>query len=143
MDRHRCHGQGRRRRDVDPEGRGKPTMKARVLLIVFVAFATGCVSSASVRELGQKEKEVIQAVQKRISDNKPKIDSAAETLGGNRADLRRRGHRDSGQDQGHPVLVLPRPCGSDDARPAFTRNGQSDQERRRSTALHRIQWSRP
>ncbi len=56
-------------------------MKARVLLIVFAVFATGCVSSGSVRELGQKEKDLIQAVQKRISDNKPKIDGAAKTLG--------------------------------------------------------------
>ena len=56
-------------------------MKTSILLFVFAIFAAGCASSGSVRDLGAKEKEVIQGVQKRISANKPMVDSASRSLG--------------------------------------------------------------
>ena len=59
-------------------------MKTSILLIVFAVFAVfsaSCASSGSVRDLGVKEKEVIQGVQKRISANKPMVDSASKSLG--------------------------------------------------------------
>ncbi len=56
-------------------------MKRALLVVAVAVLATGCVSGGSVRDLGAKEKEVIQAVHERIRQNKPHVQNAAKQLG--------------------------------------------------------------
>lgn len=56
-------------------------MRHLVVVLVVAALAGGCASGGAIRELGSKEKEVIDAVRQRISENEPKVEAASKTLG--------------------------------------------------------------
>lgn len=52
------------------------------LFSVFVVFlVSACASPGPIMEIGEREKEVINKVQKRLEENQPKVEEAAATLG--------------------------------------------------------------
>ena len=56
-------------------------MKNTVASILFLMLLGGCVSNGPIRDLGKKEKDVIQKLNKRLADNKPIIESATKVMG--------------------------------------------------------------